>query len=247
MDTSGFTGQVAVVTGAASGMGKAISSHLSEAGARVVVVDINGEAAQDVAASLPGESIAVAADVGIEADVQNYVRAAVDRFGSIDLFSNNAGILGKAGPIVDATAADFDQVFAVNVRGAFFGLRDVVRQMLAQGTGGSIVTTSSIAGLRGVVGCSIYSASKFAVLGFCRSVAKEYAARGIRSNAISPAATETAFTEFTDETRASQAANIPLGRLATADDMARAVTWLLSDAAAFVNGAVLPVDGGQTA
>jgi 3alpha(or 20beta)-hydroxysteroid dehydrogenase len=241
-----FDRRVAVVTGGASGMGKEICRRLGEGGAQVVVVDINESAANQVARELPN-AIAVRADVTNEADTRAYAQAAVNKFGRIDLFSNNAGILGKPGPLVEASAADFDSVFGVNVRGAFFGLREVLRHMLAQGHGGAIVTTASIAGLRGVAGCSLYSASKFAVLGLTRSVAKEYGARGIRANAICPAATETAFSVMTEATRASQAANIPLGRVATADDMARAVAWLLSDAAAFVNGAVLPVDGGQTA
>jgi NAD(P)-dependent dehydrogenase (short-subunit alcohol dehydrogenase family) len=243
-----FGNMNAVVTGGGSGMGKAIARRLAEGGARVAVVDINGKAAEDVAASLPGgKSIAVAADVSREADVARYVDAAVKAFGRIDLFANNAGLLGKAGPLVDATLADYEHVFGINMRGAFLGMRDVIRQMLTQGGGGAVVTTASIAGLRGVSNCSLYSASKFAVLGLTRSAAKEYGPRGIRVNAVCPGVTETAFTQFTPETKRSQAANIPLGRIAQPDEIANAVIWLLSDAASFANGAVLAMDGGQAA
>jgi NAD(P)-dependent dehydrogenase (short-subunit alcohol dehydrogenase family) len=243
-----FDGKAAVVTGAGSGMGKAIARRLAEGGARVAVVDVNGKTAEDVAASLPGgRAIAVIADVSREADVARYVDAAAKAFGRIDLFANNAGLLGKAGPLVDATLDDYEHVFGINMRGAFLGMRGVLRQMLAQGGGGSIVTTASIAGLRGVTNCSLYSASKFAVLGLVRSAAKEYGPRGIRINAVCPGVTETAFTNFTPDTIRSQAAGIPLGRIAQADEIASAVIWLLSDAASFANGAVLAVDGGQAA
>jgi len=240
-----FSGKTAVVTGAGSGMGRAIARILAEGGARVAVVDVNGKAAEEVAASLPG-AIAVAADVGREDDVARYVAAAVRAFGRIDLFANNAGLLGKAGPLDQATVADYEHVFGVNMRGAFLGMRDVVRQMLKQG-GGAIVTTASIAGLRGVSNCSLYSASKFAVLGLTRSAAKEYGPRGIRINAVCPGVTETAFTNFTPEAKRSQAVNIPMGRIAQPEEIANAVIWLLSDAASFANGAVLAIDGGQAA
>jgi NAD(P)-dependent dehydrogenase (short-subunit alcohol dehydrogenase family) len=243
-----FDGRAAIVTGGASGIGRATAQLLAAAGARVAVVDIDGAAARDVARSLPdGAAIGVGADVSTEAGVASYVAASVEAFGGIDLFANNAGLLGKAGPLVDAKAADYELTFGVNLKGAFLGLRDVLRQMLAQGRGGAIVCTASIAGLRGVPNVGLYSASKFGLIGLTRSAAKEYGGRGIRINAICPAATETKFSVLSPEMKAQMATLIPLGRVGEAEDMARAVVWLLSDGAGFVNGAILPVDGGQTA
>ena len=243
-----FAGKCAVVTGGGSGMGAAIATLLAMSGAKVAVVDVNPKAAEAVVAKLPsGSAIAIGADVSSEAGTASYVQAAVKAFGRIDLFANNAGILGKTGPLADAAVADYEQTFGVNVRGAFLGMRDVIRQMVAQGTGGSIVATASIAGLRASPTCSLYAASKFALIGLVRTAAKEYGGKGIRINAICPAATETNFSVMTDQTKNFMTSLVPMGRIANADDMARAVAWLLSDGAGFVNGASLPVDGGQTA
>lgn len=179
---------------------------------------------------------------------------AVEEFGKIDLFFNNAGLLGRPGPLIDSATEDFQLVFGVNTFGVYLGLREVGRQMVSQGIGGAIVCTASIAGLRSSPGVGLYSASKWAVLGLTRTAAKELAPVGIRVNAICPGVSSTNFGALggppavADPTRAqTMIARIPLGRLAEADDQARAAIWLLSDAAAFVSGVMLPVDGGQEA
>lgn len=241
-----FSGKIAIVTGAGSGMGAETARRLSAAGARVALVDVNLEAAEAVASELSG-AIAIRADVSVEADVQAYVERTVRELGRVDLFHNNAGLLGRPGPLLDATVADFDFIIGVNLRGAFLGLREVGKAMKAQGSGGSIVTTASIAGLRGVAGCPIYSAAKFGVLGLIRSASKELGGFGVRVNAICPGPTFTSFAQMSDAAVSNYKSLVPLGRLAESDDMAAAVLWLLSDGARFINGAVLPVDGGQTA
>jgi len=246
-------GRAAIVTGGGSGIGRAVARRLAEAGARVAIVDIDGEAAEKVAADLPG-AIAVAADVRQEAEVSKYVGRAIDSFGGIDLFFNNAGLLGRPAPLIESTVADFDLIFGVNTRGAYFGLRDVGKIMTEQGRGGAIVCTASVAGLRSSPGVGLYSASKWAVIGLTRTAAKELAPAGIRVNAICPGTTITNFGTppgSADEAEtarwAGYLAKVPLGRFGSGDDQALAAAWLLSDAAAFVSGEVLVVDGGQEA
>jgi len=243
-----FDKQAAIVTGAGSGIGARIATLLAGSGARVALVDIDTAAAERVAAELPGgDAIVVGADASTEAGTARYLDAAVKAFGRVDLFANNAGILGKPGLLVDASVADYEHTMGVNLRGAFLGLRDVIRQMLRQNHGGAIVCTASIAGLRGVPGAGLYSASKFALISMTRTAAREYGGKGIRVNAICPAATETNFSVLTNQQKSAYTSLIPMGRLGAADDMARAAVWLLSDGAGYVNGAILPVDGGQTA
>jgi 3-oxoacyl-[acyl-carrier protein] reductase len=251
--TIDLTGKVAIVTGAASGIGEASALRLAEAGSQLVLVDMDDAQVHRLSERVPG-SVPVVADVASEDGTAAYVEAAVKAFGRVDLFHANAGILGRPALLADATAEDFHRIMGVNVLGCFLGLRAVIGQMVAQGGGGSIVVTASIAGLRSSPGVSLYAASKFAVLGLARTAAKEYGAHGIRVNAICPGPTDTNFNparhadqDLYQAQMAQLATQVPLGRVARADDMARAVAWLLSDHAAFINGAVLPVDGGQTA
>jgi 3-oxoacyl-[acyl-carrier protein] reductase len=240
--------RVAIVTGGGSGIGKAAVERLGEAGAMVVVADIDGNAAEAVAKSLPqGTAVAVAADVSTTDGTAAYVDAAVESFGHIDMFFSNAGILGTPGELLDATIDAYHQTMNVNLLSTFLGVQAVGRRMVEQGRGGSIVATASIAGLRASPGVGLYAASKAAVVSIVRTAAKELGPQGIRVNAICPAATLTNFTQMTPELADQMRTRIPVGRLAQPDDMARAALWLLSDAAAYVNGVAMPVDGGQEA
>jgi NAD(P)-dependent dehydrogenase (short-subunit alcohol dehydrogenase family) len=246
--------KVVVVTGAAGGIGGASARRLSEEGARVVVVDVNGEAAEKTAAELPGEAIAVAADVSREEDVDRYLAAAVERFGRIDLHHLNAGITGSVVPITDVTVEDFDRVIAVNLRGVFLGLRGAFRQYFAQGGGGgAIVVTASIASLRGSSDLFPYHASKHGVLGLVRNSAVYGGPLGVRVNAIAPGIVPTAlFANDPDapgggNDMAQRAMTTPLRRPGRPEEMGSVVAFLLSDDAAYMTGEVVSVDGGATA
>lgn len=182
----GLEGKVAIVTGGAGGLGSAAARRLSEEGCRVVVVDRDGEGARKVAAELPGESAWVQADVALEEDVDEYLGAATQTFGKIDLHHINAGIPGSLAGFPDLDAAEFDRVMAVNVRGVFLGLRGAFRAYRRQRTAGSVVVTASIASLRGSADLIAYQTSKHAVLGLLRGAAMYGGPLGIRVNAVAP-------------------------------------------------------------
>jgi NAD(P)-dependent dehydrogenase (short-subunit alcohol dehydrogenase family) len=249
MGLRGIDGKVAIVTGGASGMGAASSRRLSEEGASVVVVDINGEGAEKVAASLTGPNIAAAADVSTEDGVQGYVDAAVREFGRVDLFHNNAGYGGDLVPTWEMTTEQFDHTMGVNCRGVFFGLRAVMRQMVQQGDGGAIVNTASMSGRRGIPGQVAYSASKHAVIGMTKVTALEGGALGIRVNALCPGLVHTPMLQgLIDEAGPEivdmMVSRVPLGRMAKAEEVANLATWLLSDEASYLNGEDISIDGG---
>ena len=185
MALDGLSGKVAIVTGGGGGIGAATARRLAAEGVRVVVVDANADAADDVAASLPA-GLAVAADVSVEQDVDRYVSAAVTQFGRIDLHHLNAGIAGTLAPLPELTAEEFDRVLAVNLRGVFLGLRAAFRRYAAQDGGGAIVTTASIAGLRGAADLLPYHTSKHGVIGLTRGAAVYGGPLGVRVNAVAP-------------------------------------------------------------
>lgn len=249
-----FDGRVGIVTGAASGIGRAVATRLHADGARLVLVDVDDEAVGQVATGLPG-AVHLAADVSTEEGVDAYVTRAIDLHGRIDLFHNNAGVMPPIRRIDETAPDEFDRTMAVNVRGVFLGLRGVVGAMRRQGSG-AVVNTSSVGGLVGAAGMATYVASKHAVLGLTRSVALEVANEGIRVNAVCPGTTETAMhRRFKAATQAGDGARYqdlakgggtPLGRVATAEEVANLVTWLLSDEAGYVTGGAHPVDGGYT-
>jgi 3alpha(or 20beta)-hydroxysteroid dehydrogenase len=249
-----FAGKVAVITGGAGGMGKATAARLLEEGARVVLVDREAEALEQVGRELGGV-MTVVADVAEETSVRGYVEQAVATHGAIDLFFNNAGIEGRVAPLTELTAADFDRVMAVNVRGVFLGLREVLRQMRRQPLGGAIVNTASMGGLKGGLNFSPYVASKHAVVGLTRSAALEGAPYRIRVNAVAPGHIDTRMARSiaeqaspADPGRAveDRASRIPLGRYGRPEEVAELVVWLLSDEASYVSGAIVSIDAGLT-
>jgi NAD(P)-dependent dehydrogenase (short-subunit alcohol dehydrogenase family) len=245
--TSRFEGKVAVVTGAAGGLGAASALRLSREGCRVVVVDLDGDGARKVAESLPETSIAVKADVSREEDVDGYLDEATNSFGRIDFHHLNAGIPGSAGGFPDLTVEEFDRVMAVNVRSVFLGLRGAFRGYRATGTVGSVVLTASIASLRGSADLIAYQTSKHAVLGLLRGAAMYGGPLGIRVNAVAPGIVPTTlFTPAGTEDMIRRAASAPLRRAGTPDEIASVVAFLLSDDAAYMTGEVVSVDGGSS-
>ena len=243
--------KVAFVTGAASGIGRATASAFLMQGYAVMLVDRSVEQGQAVAAELAGQgkSHFHACDVTDEAAVDTAIAATVARWGRIDAAFNAAGIDGQgAGPIIAAGIANFDAIFAVNVRGVYLCLRAQLRQMLVQGSG-AIVNCASSAGLVGVPGLAAYSASKHAVVGLTRSAALEAVRGGVRVNAVCPGMIDTPMWQrsITQELTAQLMAGDPMGRLGQPGEIAAAVTWLCSPAASFVNGLAMAVDGGMTA
>jgi len=249
MQTS-FQNKVVLITGATSGIGKVSALAFAKAGAKVVISGRREAEGQAVAAEIKaagGEATFVKADVSVEADVAALVAKAVAAYGRIDIAFNNAGV-EVTGPIVDATEADYRRAFDINVWGVLTSMKHEIPVMLKQGAG-VIINTSSIAGHAGMGGASIYVASKHAVEGLTKSAALEYAKQGIRVNAVAPAAIETdmldRFTGGGSEDALSYMRSLhPVGRLGRSEDIANTVLFLASDAASFITGTSLNVDGG---
>jgi len=250
--TGRFAGQVAVVTGAASGLGLASAQRLAAEGAHVVAVDVNGGAVDEVAAALPTDSIGVRADISEEADVDAYVAAGIDRFGRIDLHHLNAGIFGSFAALPHLTVDDFERVMAVNVRGQFLGLRAAFRLYQRQGTRGSIAVTASIAGHTGAADLLPYQTSKHAVVGLVHAAAVYGGPLGIRVNGVAPGIVPTelfaaaASTTGGKNDMEKRASTTPLRRAGTAAEIAGAVAFVLSEDAAYMTGEILAVDGGAS-
>jgi NAD(P)-dependent dehydrogenase (short-subunit alcohol dehydrogenase family) len=248
-----FTGQVALVTGASSGMGLATVHAFAESGAAVVLADINQTAlhtATETLAAAGHQVRGVPCDVADEASVADAVHAAVESFGRLDMAFNNAGIQIPLSDAADEPAEAFDRVNAINLRGVWACMKHELAQMRTQGSG-AIVNCSSLGGLVGNPGRASYHATKHGVLGLTSSAALEYAPRGIRINAVCPGTIATPMvTDMIDkgELDVDQAlANQPINRLGEPEEIAAAVLWLCSPGASFVIGVALPVDGGYTA
>jgi NAD(P)-dependent dehydrogenase (short-subunit alcohol dehydrogenase family) len=238
--------RVALVTGAGRGIGEAAARRLAAEGIAVAVADRNGAAAAQVATSIAGaggEAMPIAADVSDADQASTLVSETVARYGRLDMAYNNAGVPGVRSPLADYPAEVFHRVLQVNLIGLFFCLRAEIRHMLAAG-GGSIVNAASGAGMLGVPRSAAYVASKHAVVGLTRTAAIEYARSGIRVNAIAPGLVRTAMTSM--DTSAFEQAH-PIGRAARPEEIAELVCWLLSPAAGYLTGAVVPADGGLTA
>jgi 3-oxoacyl-[acyl-carrier protein] reductase len=244
-------GQVALITGAAAGFGEAIARSFVAEGAKVLVADLDGTRAQDVALSLGKSARAVRCDVSCRADVEAAVAACVDAFGGVDILVNNAGTTHRNQSMLEVDEATFDRVFAVNVKSIFHTTQAVVPLMKARRSG-CIVNIGSTAGIRPRPGLTWYNASKGAVNLLSKSMAAELGPDGIRVNAVCPVMSPTALIEQflgvpdTPEARAKVVAGIPLGRMSTPEDVAKATLYLASDAARFITGVELPVDGGRT-
>ena len=253
-----FTGKVALVTGGGNGIGRAACLGFAAHGAKVVVVDRDGAAAEATAGIVRqngGQALAVAADVSKAADVKAYVKAAVDTYGRVDCFFNNAGIEGKLAPTAEYDEATFDAVIGVNVKGVFLGLRHVLPEMIRQG-GGAVVNTASVAGLVATPGMPAYVASKHAVLGLTKTAAGEVARQGIRVNAVCPGPVDTRMIHSLEEqlspgdpkaVEARYQASLPTGRYTTVEEIANMVLFLCSELASNTTGGQFVVDGGRTA
>jgi NAD(P)-dependent dehydrogenase (short-subunit alcohol dehydrogenase family) len=246
-------GLVALVTGASSGIGKATARAFASAGYTTVIADIHEEHAADAVVECEREGATcrfIRCDVSDEASVQGLISAIVSSFGRLDAAFNNAGIEGAQAPTGECTTDNFDRVIGVNLRGVFLCMREELRQMAKQETGGAIVNCSSVAGLVGFAGIPAYVASKHGVVGLTRNAALEYAQQKIRVNAVCPGAIETPMLErlmSSGVPRESVVATEPVGRLGKPEEIAAAVLWLCSSPASFVTGQAIAVDGGWTA
>lgn len=247
-----FDGKVAIVTGAGRGLGRASAQRLAEEGASVVAVDLDGDAVEAVAANLPTASAGVRADISSESDVDAYMAAAVERFGTIDHYHLNAGIFGVFDALPDLRIEDFDAVMATNVRGQFLGLRAAFRQFRAQRRAGNIVLTGSIAGLTGAADLLPYTTSKHAVHGLVHAAAVYGGPLGIRVNAVAPGIVPTDLFAAAATVRggkndmAARAGTTPLRRAGTASEIAAVAAFLLSDDSSYMTGQIVSADGGAT-
>lgn len=253
--TDRFQGRVAAITGAAGGLGRATAAMLAKEGARILLFDRDPEGLKETAALCPG-SVSVVGDAASAADVARAAQVARAELGPVELLAVAAGIVGPAKIAIDVDEAEFDRVFAVNVKGSWLAAKHFIPQMREIGRG-SVVLFSSTAGLVGSPRLSVYSASKGAVTMLTRSLAKNHAAENIRVNCVCPGTIDTAMAYASisqagdaaarAEAEAFQKAQHPMNRFGTADEVAGAVLYLLSDAAGFTTGVALPVDGGRVA
>lgn len=247
-----FAGKVALVTGAGSGIGLATAWAFARAGAAVALADHHEEAVRAAAKELDGAghgALAIRCDVANDRDVASMVEQTIAKFGRLDAAFNNAGIQAPLAETADAMGEDFDRVTAINLRGVWSCMKYELVHMRVQGSG-AIVNTSSLGGLVGIAGRAMYHASKHGVIGLTKSAALEYAARGIRINAVCPGIIDTPMVADMKTTQAAAMVElmkqVPIGRLGHADEIAAAVLWLCGPGASFVIGHALVVDGGYT-
>lgn len=253
-----FANKVVMITGAAGGIGKETAKAFASEGAKLALVDLNRDALQQTAQDLElkeGNYLLLPANVAKEEQVQDYVQKTKDTFGRIDVFFNNAGVEGAISLITDYPTEALNTVIDVNFKGAFWGLKYVLRVMAEQKSG-SIVNMASIAGLKGMPYTSVYVATKHAVVGFTKSAAIEYATSGIRVNAVCPAMVNTRMMEAIEQGISPDNPNaakdellkgLPMGRYSEPREIADVVLFLASDKASFLNGIAMPIDSGMIA
>lgn len=251
-----FANKTTIITGGAAGIGLAAAKLFSGEGSNVLIVDLNEEQLKAAVDEIGSDQASYQiGDVTQEDQVQAYVDVALERYGKIDCFLNNAGVEGIVAPIIDTPVEIFDQVIAVNVRGVWLGLKYVIPAMLA-GDGGSIVITSSMAGLKGTPSLSPYITSKHAVVGMMRSVSQEYSTQGIRINTVNPAPIETRMMRSLEqgfapgheaEAKSQLTEMMPMGRYGEPEEVAQMMAFLCSDDASYCCGGVYTVDGGSSA
>ena len=247
-----FENKVALVTGAASGMGLATAKAFAEAGAAVALADVNGDGARSAADALVAaghKAIGIRCDVADLDEVEAMVKQTVSTFGRLDMAFNNAGVQSPVAETADADPKDYDFVMGVNLRGVWNCMKHELLHMRKQGSG-AIVNNSSVGGLVGIAERGIYHASKHGVVGLTKSAGLEYATKCIRINAVCPGIIATPMVSGMLETQPDAMAalmkEVPMGRLGRAEEIADAVLWLCSPASSFVIGHALPVDGGYT-
>lgn len=251
-NNGGFAGKVAFVTGAASGIGRATAVVFANEGARVAVADISDEGSRETARLIEeegGQALAVKCDVTRSDDVKAALDKTIETFGRLDFAFNNAGVEQKNLTVVEIEEKEWDRLVDTNMRGVFLCMKYEIPLILKQG-GGAIVNTSSGAGVIGIKGGSAYAATKHGVIGLTKSAALDYAAQNIRIDVVAPGYIATPmmdrFTGGTPEGRAKVIAEEPVGRMGKPEEIAAAVVWLCSEAAAFVVGHAMVIDGGQT-
>lgn len=251
--TKRFEGKVALVTGASSGIGQATALAFGREGAKVVVAARRvqqGEETAEMIRRTGGEATFVKADISSATEVESLMRATIEVYGRLDCALNNAGTSGNLMPAADVSEQEWDFVINTNLKGAWLCLKHEIALMVKQG-GGSIVNMSSVLGLGGTsIGASVYVASKHALIGLTKATAVEYSKQGVRVNAVCPGFIETALIEVATNAPGAKEQLIalhPIGRLGTPEEVAEAVIWLCSDAASFVTGHSMVVDGGYVA